>query len=320
MKSTREILLLCLILFVGIFSCKKEIENPYDNLVYPDNSDNTSYQAESHSITGLHNRIFSPLCANSGCHDGTLEPDFRTIESSYNTLVYLPLIKNDPNYPTDYFAYRVLPGDTIKSMLYHRLTVEFGELGQKNLMPLGLDVDEKLYWNQNKQQFLADIRKWIDDGAKDMFGNSPSLGNFEPEIKGLVAYADGGTTPLPKNNGMVQVPFGTNTLEIWYSYDDDLTTVQNITYNKAKFSTAAYNFNNVSENSISYTSSPITELSFKNTMVDFYHYINVDVSAYTTDEILYNRIYLEDGDNGITEIPSDGTGFATIRKFALEFK
>ncbi len=320
MKKTKEILFLCFILLFGVFSCSKEEENPYDNLIYPDYSDTSSYAAANQSIIGLHNRIFFPLCANSGCHDGTLEPDFRTIESTYNTLVYHPIIKTNPNYPTDYFTYRVLPGDTIKSMLYHRLTVEFGDQGQKNIMPLSGDPDEKLFWDQNKQQFLSDIRRWIDEGAKDMFGNTPSLGNFEPEIKGMVAYADGSAIPMERNgNSLIQVPLGTHNIEIWYSYDDDVTPVQNISKNKAKFSTLAYNFDSVNEQSIIYTSVPITELSFKNNMVDFYHHITINVSSYATDQILYNRVYIQDDNNAITEIPSDGTDFSRIRRYAFEF-
>ena len=315
----KKILCLCLILSFGIFSCKKDVENPYEDLIYPVNSGTSSSTVANHSIIGLHERIFFPLCANSGCHDGALEPDFRTIESTYNTLVYHPIIKNNPHYPTDHFTYRVLPGDTLKSMLYHRLTVEFGEQGQKNIMPLGGDPDEKLFWNQNKQQFLADIRRWIDEGAKDMFGNTPSLGNLEPEIKGLVAYADGGSTPLIRNNVLLQVPEGTQNLTIWYSYDDDVTPVQDITYNKVKFSTSAYNFDNSSENDLFYTSSSITELGFGNASVEFYHYITIDVSSYTTDNVLYSRIYIQDSNNSLTEIPSDGSDFPTIKKFAFEF-
>jgi len=319
MKKTKEISFLCFILLFGVFSCSKEEENPYDSLIYPDYSDTSSYVTANHSITGLHNRIFSPLCANSGCHDGTLEPDFRTIESTYNTLVYHPIIKDNPSAPVT-FTYRVLPGDTTRSMLYHRMTVEFGEQGQKNIMPLGGDPDEKLFWNQNKQQFLSDIRRWIDEGAKDMFGNTPSLGNFEPEIKGMVAYADGSAIPLERNgNSLIQVPLGTQNIEIWYSYDDDVTPVQNISNNKAKFSTLAYNFDSVNEQSITYTNSPITELGFKNIMIDFYHHITINVGSYVTDQILYNRVYIQDGNNAITEIPSDGTDFSRIRRYAFEF-
>ena len=316
----KKILCLCLILSFGIFSCKKEVENPYEDLIYPDNSGTSSSTVANHSIIGLHERIFFPLCANSGCHDGALEPDFRTIESTYNTLVYHPIIKNNPQYPTDHFTYRVLPGDTLKSMLYHRLTVEFGEQGQKNIMPLGGDPDEKLFWNQNKQQFLADIRRWIDEGALDMMGDTPSLGNFEPEIKGMVAYADGSSISLIRNgNSLIQVPFGTQNIKIWYSYDDDVTPVQNISNNKAKFSTLAYNFDSSNEQSITYTNSPITELGFKNSMVDFYHHITINVGSYVTDQILYNRVYIQDEHNAITEIPSNGTDFSRIRRYAFEF-
>ena len=33
----------------------------------------------------LHQQAFAPTCANSGCHDGTFEPDFRTVGASWNT-------------------------------------------------------------------------------------------------------------------------------------------------------------------------------------------------------------------------------------------
>lgn len=45
------------------------------------------------TIQGLHAGLFKPTCANSGCHDGNFEPDFRTVESSYYSLVQQPVIK-----------------------------------------------------------------------------------------------------------------------------------------------------------------------------------------------------------------------------------
>ena len=59
-----------------------------------------------------------PHCANSGCHDGSFEPDFRTIESSYNTLVYQPVIKNNPD---GNYQFRVKAGNIDESVLYARL-------------------------------------------------------------------------------------------------------------------------------------------------------------------------------------------------------
>ena len=69
------ILIACL-----FFSCKKEDKvNPYD-LVVDTTSQNPNQQSppDPTSIAGLHQLIFAPTCANSGCHDGTFEPDFRT--------------------------------------------------------------------------------------------------------------------------------------------------------------------------------------------------------------------------------------------------
>jgi hypothetical protein len=39
------------------------------------------------SLERLQNAVRT--CANSGCHDGTFEPDFRTLEGSYNTLLFI---------------------------------------------------------------------------------------------------------------------------------------------------------------------------------------------------------------------------------------
>ena len=55
-----------------------------------------------------HKNILEPKCANPACHDGTFEPDFRTIEGSYNTLVYHPVTKNDEDLT---YEHRVVPGD-----------------------------------------------------------------------------------------------------------------------------------------------------------------------------------------------------------------
>jgi len=322
----KRILFLCFILFFGIFSCKKDMENPYNSLVYPDNSDTSSYTVEDHSIVSLHKKIFSPFCADAGCHDGAFEPDFRTIESTYNTLVYHPIIKNDIN---NTYEYRVVPNFPSKSVLYARLLADDygGSLFDPNsqVMPLtadtasGYDPEQVHVWHNDKETYIQNIKDWIDDGALDMFGNTLSLGNFEPEVKGLVAFADGGTTPLIRNSMLLQVPLGTQNLTIWYSYDDDVTPVQDITYNKVKFSTSAYNFDNSSENDLVYTSSSITESGFGNIDVAFYYYITIDVSMYTTDNVLYSRIYIQDSNNSLTEIPSDGSDFPTIKKFAFEF-
>ena len=115
-------------------------------------------------IAGLHQNVFQKTCANSGCHDGTFEPDFRTIESTYNTLVDQPVIKNDPQ---GSFNYRVVPGNAEASQLMARLTYDID--GNSGVMPLVIEPDSD--WAVNKETHIQNIRSWINDGAKDVFGN-----------------------------------------------------------------------------------------------------------------------------------------------------
>src|SRR5688572_29120689 len=71
-------------------SCSKDDEipaNPYDDINY-DTDTTTEQNPDPYSITGLHKNIFNPKCNVPGCHDGTFEPDFRSVQSSYSTLVY----------------------------------------------------------------------------------------------------------------------------------------------------------------------------------------------------------------------------------------
>ena len=77
------------IIVIVFFSCQKDKINPYDDSsLDPPNNIDTNYFNDPTSFAALQNNIFQPYCNNSGCHDGTFEPDFRTIESSYSTLVY----------------------------------------------------------------------------------------------------------------------------------------------------------------------------------------------------------------------------------------
>ena len=82
--------------------------NPYDAQDLPEDNTVQGEGLNPASIEGLHANIFGKTCANSGCHDGNFEPDFRTIESTYNTLVFQPIIKNDLQ---GTYEYRVVPGN-----------------------------------------------------------------------------------------------------------------------------------------------------------------------------------------------------------------
>ena len=293
-------------------SCKEEL-NPFEFDDNTNSNNDTVYFTDPTSFSALHNNIFSTTCANSGCHDGTFEPDFRTIESSYNSLVYQPPIKNDLN---NTFDYRVKPGNSLQSVLYHRLIVDID--GISGIMPLESEDD----WDNNQEEYIQNIKDWIDQGAKDMFGNLPSLPNDIPIGRGMVAFNSGQTNnPLSRDaSGSVLVSNSLSSIDIWFSVIDDILLSYNLQHNKVKKSTSLFNFNVISAEDLEVFSTPVSQLGFfsNSSNEEYFHKYTLDLSSYNTGDIIYLKIYVQDDVNPITEIPNNGSTFNFLRHFSLK--
>ena len=306
-----------LIIMLVFFSCKEEI-NPFDFNESDINLDNdTLYFLEPTDFSALHNNIFIPTCANSGCHDGTFEPDFRTIESSYNSLVYQPVIKNDIN---NSFSYRVEPGNSSKSVLYHRLIVDID--GISGIMPLSAEYNPEHYWYDNEEEYINNIKDWIDNGAKDIFGNSPQSPNDIPLGRGMVVFAGGQlNNPINRNsqNGTVLISNNLDSVDLWFSITDDLLSSNQLSYNKIKISNSLHNFINISESDLVVLNNPISEVGFFSTvsLESFFHKFTLDLASYNIGDIIYVKVYVKDNVNPITEIPNNGSPFSFIQYFSL---
>ena len=111
----------------------------------------------------IHTDILVPGCTVIGCHDGHFEPDFRTLESSYYTMVYQPVHKNNI---AGSFEFRVIPYDTSGSVLYERIT-NCCFVNTDDGMPQ-LIIGEPL-----PAEEIAAIGQWIMAGAPDMMGRLP---------------------------------------------------------------------------------------------------------------------------------------------------
>ena len=308
------------------WSCQKETINPYDN---PDLSapldDTTSYFSDPENFAAIYNDVFLPHCANSGCHDGAFEPDFRTIESSYNTLVYQPIIKNN-NEGT--YQYRVYPGDITKSVLYARLLSDINGAStfdnNSQVMPLTADIaydpEQTHIWHDEKLEHIDNIKSWIENGAKDMFGNEAILPNNKPEVLGMAVFISNTNTTLPRiGRGTVQVPAGTNSLDIWFSlYDDNLLPFE-LTHNTVKFSDNLFNFDQKPELNLIVENNPILESGYYvSNQVEYYHHITYDISSLNSGDEMFIKIYVKDDVNELTEIPNNGSTFQYIKHFTFE--
>ena len=124
------------------------------------------------SFLSIHQNILIPRCALPPCHAGPFEPDFRTIFSSYSTLVFHEVIKNDSQ---NSYQYRVVPFDTAASVLFQRLT-NCCFVNEDDRMPQSY-IGESLPNNE-----IMAIADWILEGAKDAFGKTPQMANHPPII------------------------------------------------------------------------------------------------------------------------------------------
>jgi hypothetical protein len=326
MKKNSAILLFFSSLF--IYSCQETITeidididpifNPFDTITYTDTAMTTPME-DSTSFLGLHYHIFSKRCNQPACHDGTFEPDFRTVQSAYNSLVFHPVIKNTPN---DDFPYRVTPGNAALSMMYKRIS-EHEPPNFEQMPSSGIALPDRQ---------IELIKNWINDGAKDVYGNHASQTSIQPNCYGLVAYLPSfnnqriDTTRMDGRFSSFYAPANQN-IRIWFSYfdiDENGNEVLGnvLTYNKIKFSTNPYHFSNALTLNLSMGFSTIGSVFSAPVNYPFPHFQYIDFKpsdyGFSAGDVLYLRTYVQDSDHSLpTEIPKDDTPFYLQAYFSM---
>jgi hypothetical protein len=151
----KHLLLPLLLLVAFIHACKKketEPENPFSTINTPVVT--KTEIALAPNFLSIYQNILKPQCANASCHDGNtinkFQPDLRTIESAYITMVNQPPVKNKGA------KYRnvVKPYSADSSWLYYRITDT-----TQDKMPLNA--------NSLKLAEIKSIEDWIKAGAKN---------------------------------------------------------------------------------------------------------------------------------------------------------
>ena len=328
-----------LIIFFGLaivaFSCTKESINetdldppsnpfnPFDTIDY-DETMIPQIPIDSNSFLGIHNYILSVSCNQPGCHDGSFEPDYRTIQSSYSTLVLHGVTKN---FPTNPVPYRVTPGDPSQSMLYRRIT-EHNPPNFERMPSSGNPLPDNL---------IELIKNWIEDGARDIYGNLPSQTSSQPTSYGVAAF-------LPNNNDMrVDTIRGSNIfnpflapegeeLELWFLYLDvtennDTIFGNGLSYNKIKLSTNPFDFSNAVELDMTVPVLPNMLASAYSQPLGFTvpYYQNVTFKpedhGFEVGDVVYMRTYVQDSDHSNpTEIPQTESQVNILTYFAFSIQ
>ncbi|MEZ4828692.1 MAG: hypothetical protein R3C61_20770 [Bacteroidia bacterium] len=299
-KSWRNItlatwrLLACIGAF-GLTSCQPDETlpppNPYDLVNYGEPPVPLP-QPDSGSLVGLHTYIFSKSCAVPGCHDGNFEPDFRTVQSTYATMVYQPVVKNNT---AQSYVYRVVPFNTEESWLYNRITTDDQTLGR---MPL--------YDNPLTPGQLKAVRDWINAGAPDMFGNVSAFPNTQPQFTGMAAFASIGGIEYRIDTirgGNTFNPFASLKnldVTIWMGVQDDSTAINALQNSRVRFSEMYDDFANATQVAATYSATPKTIPNWYGTgnTVQLHWKVTFNTNMFAPGAVTFFRFYTNDGTHG----------------------
>ncbi|MFT5725249.1 MAG: hypothetical protein ACI9JN_002373 [Bacteroidia bacterium] len=306
----------CIGLFVtGCDTSDPDVTNPYDNQAVGqehDKVDGEKADLDPNTIEGIHANIFVPTCANSGCHDGNFEPDFRTIESSYNTLVEQPIIKQDEMNP---LTARVTPGTAATSMIIRRLQVDLN--GNSGLMPILVDPESD--WPTKKDEYIKNIETWINNGALNQNGKVPTASNYPVQLRGIVAKVNGSLVSRSGTYKSINIPSGASAVEVWVSFVDDGLTADQLTNAAIDLSISANSFDSTNLTTLTYAATPLVVKGYFGDDESFYHKATIDVSSWPNGAVIWVRTHVSDGVN-TSEAPNSNSLFRAKEYATLKLK
>lgn len=307
-----------------MLGCKPEpIENPYapaegDIEGSQVNGDLALPASEPGSFGWIHEQVFLPTCANAGCHDGTFEPDFRTIGSSYNTLVMHPVISNDA---AGSFAHRVVPGDPPGSLLLKRLLTSIPNTSGQ--MPL--QVDEGSDWPTEGENHIAAITDWIAEGAPNAAGDMPMAAgdvNLPPVVAGFGGFAAGTfSEPFPRDpDAGYALVVSPGLVDLWFAFED-ATTPTDALQATLRVAGSPSGFTGATPTPISPAATSFEAPAFFGNTSTYAHKVTLDLGEWAdteTDTVLYLQVALTDGEaNIVAPGPASPTYMSTL--FSLIF-
>ncbi|MEO0405582.1 MAG: hypothetical protein AAF193_11985, partial [Bacteroidota bacterium] len=315
----RKTLIIIGLLSLVLIACKQdEPENPFESVV-PVTVDNPDINdIPVGNFAWLHGKVFKPTCANSGCHDGTFEPDFRTISSSYNSLVQQPVISNNAEMS---FQVRVEPGSASQSLLNERLTANIPN--SSGIMPL--EVDEESDWLEFEDQYIAQIQQWINEGAPDMFGNAPNpLSNdLPPFVSGFVVFPEGNTTTPyvrdPDGIGLSPIIVEATNIDVWMAVWDDITPAQDLLVNELRYAQLVADLDEATPVLFS-TSEELLAEDLGGNPAFFYRKATIDLSGFSSGDTFFLRSSFSDGVNNTVHTPNEGSNPFFTAVFVIEIQ
>ncbi|MEM6807234.1 MAG: hypothetical protein AAF696_37880, partial [Bacteroidota bacterium] len=168
--------------------------------------------------------------------------------------------------------------------------------GQSGIMPLLTDPDSD--WPEKKESYIAEVKAWIEGGAKDIFGNIAEEGNLKPYVRGLLSQGPGvsGSFSRDGGNGSMLIPEEVHELRLWMCIADDAHQSSSIS-GKLYLSTEIDDFPDHNGVAMETLSQYVGE-SFDGEIVPFEHSAEVRLDSFNLGERIFIHVKLRDPSGG----------------------
>jgi hypothetical protein len=199
---------------------------------------------------------------------------------------------NDGNY-----KYRVEPSNPDASVIMARLN---------NLLTpaMPIQIEPGSDWLEKKDEYIGNIRTWISNGAPDVMGNIRLINYPAPVLLGAGAEESGQWMARSGGTGPLIMP-AVSQVRLYFAFKHDILMPEELQYNRIVFSQNANDFGS-EERSLQILGSPRNERGFFGEFVDFTHYIDINPMEFDVQqEQWYFRVYVQDDQNPVTEIPTN---------------
>ncbi len=300
--------LMLLLMFTACEEDEPKI-NPFDEQEV--NQDTVSLaidSTESATIAGIYYNVFKPTCANVGCHDGTFEPDFRTLESSYNTLVHEPPIKNDGN-----FTYRVDPGSASTSVIMARLN---------NLIspPMPIQLEPESDWFEKGDDYIDDIKTWIENGALDVMGEAPTLSADKIKARGVFAMQKDSIYRRNNNDAPLRLPPDSSQQSyLYFSLEHPTLPASAFSVQEIAFSAGADDFEGRELKDLEYIPTSFEYYGYQGVPVEYHFRVQIHPEDFEPEQRYFFRLYVKDDQNPLQELPGDQALYHIKNYFSIEW-
>jgi hypothetical protein len=182
------------------------------------------------------------------------------------------------------------------------------------LPPMPIEIEPDSEWWDRDDEFIQNIKTWIQNGALDLNGNAPMLDHINPTIMGAVAKINDTLVSRVNGFGPLLIPDSIDIVDLYFAFDP-INNPENFNVNELVLGYEGEEFIPEVTMNLEIMDSPIGEYGLYGEAIFFTHKMELDLSGFTfTDDHIFIRIRVQDGSGPVTEIPSDN-GLYYIKEY-----